>query len=529
MAVVKIDAERVRCRFRRGILGHIVEHYGTVVYGGMVDARTGEPQRSVTEAVRELGTPWLRWPGGNFASGYHWRDGVGPRAGRPVRFDLEWQVEEPNSFGTDEYIAWCRATGVTPYICANAGSGSAEEAAAWVEYCNRAGSSASAALRAAHGHPEPYAVPLWGIGNEVYGRGQIGRKDVDAYIDTVREFSRLMKKTDPTIRLVAVGWERSEWNFRLVKEAGEYFDFLALHSYHPRTASFAEAMALPLVTREQIAEMDGAIRSASWYVKDRRGTPIGIAMDEWNLQEWDHDRFIEWQSLAYGFNPANAELAAKRSALASEGPALDPAGMSDFVRARRAHDDDDAAITLTDALYAACILHEMMRTPGLDVGGFSPLVNGKGIIGCAGGRVVKRPTWHVFRLVGGITGGVVLDPLVIGDGYEIFVREDVQSFRRRVSVPWLDVACVLDAPGRKLFVSAVNRSPDREERCDLRFDGCAPRRVRRGTLTGGSPQSANTALDPEAVTVRWTEADAAGNRREEVLPPHSHTLLVCEL
>ncbi len=283
MAVVKIDAQRARCPWRRGVLGQIVEHYGTIVYGGMVDPRTAAPIAKAIDALRELSLPWLRWPGGNFASGYHWRDGIGPRAGRPVRLDLEWQVEEPNLFGTDEYIAWCRAAGMTPYICANAGSGTAEEAAAWVEYCNRAGGSANAALRAAHGAPRPHGVPLWGIGNEVYGRGQIGRQDIDGYIDTVKEFSRLMKKVDPTIRLVAVGWERAEWNFRLVKEAGEYFDYLALHSYHPRASSFAEAMALPLVTREQIAEMAGAITSASWYVKDRRGAPIAIAMDEWNL------------------------------------------------------------------------------------------------------------------------------------------------------------------------------------------------------------------------------------------------------
>jgi alpha-L-arabinofuranosidase len=340
----------------------------------------------------------VRWPGGNFASGYHWQDGIGPRDGRPIRYDLEWQVEEPNRFGTEEYIAFCRALGAEPYICANAGSGTAEEAARWVEYCNREGSSSAAVQRARQGHPEPHGVGLWGIGNEVYGRGQIGREDVGAYIGTVREYSRLMKKVDPLVRLVAVGWERSEWNFHLVKEAGEYFDYLALHSYHPAPATFREAMAFPLVVAEQIREMLGAIDSASYYLKERRGSPIRIAMDEWNLQEWDHERFIEWLSLAYGFRPNNPELSARNSILARGSEPLDPARMSSFLRERRARDDDDEAVTLTDALYAASILHEMMRRAGrVALGCFSPMVNGKGVIGVREGRVVRRPRSEWFR------------------------------------------------------------------------------------------------------------------------------------
>ncbi len=234
MDAIKIDAERVLGPVERRLLGGSWSTADPSSTGGSSIARNGALREDTAGALREVGVPLLRWPGGNFASGYHWQDGVGPRERRPVRFDLEWQAEEPNLFGTDEYIATCQALGATPYICANAGSGTAEEAARWVEYCNRDGRSTFAALRAANGNPRPHGVPLWGIGNEVYGRGQIGRADVDGYIGTVKEFSRLMKKVDPTIRLVAVGWERAEWNFRLVKEAGEYFDYLALHSYHPR-------------------------------------------------------------------------------------------------------------------------------------------------------------------------------------------------------------------------------------------------------------------------------------------------------
>jgi alpha-L-arabinofuranosidase len=530
MNAIKIDAERVRGPVERHLLGQIVEHYGSLVYGGLVDAATAETHPDTRDALREIGVPVLRWPGGNFASGYHWLDGVGPREKRPVRFDLEWQAEEPNTFGTDEYLACCRSLGATPYICANAGSGTAEEAAHWVEYCNHEGRSDFAALRAANGHPRPHGVPLWGIGNEVYGRGQIGRADVDDYIGIVKEFSRLMKKVDPTIGLVAVGWERAEWNFRLVKEAGEYFDYLALHSYHPRPASFAEAMALPLVTAEQIREMLGAIDSAGYYVKERRGAPLRIAMDEWNLREWDHERFIEWLSLAYGYNPANPELAARGSALARETRPPDPARMAAFVAERRAADDDDACITLTDGLYAACIIHEMLRTGGrIGMGCFAPLMNGKGLLGTRGGALVRRPTGLVFQLLGTHHRGVVLDAFVRCDSADLFLRSDAQNFRRRVSVPRLDAAVTFSEVDRRLCVSVVNRNDRDEEPCEIRLDGLKPKRVRRAVLSADTVDRANTAAHPDAVRVTWSERELSGAPLEQSLPPHSCTLLVYEL
>ena len=160
----------------------------------------------------------------------------------------------------------------------------------------------------------------------------------------VKEYSRLMKKVDPTIELVAVGWERSEWNYRLVKEAGEYFDYLALNSYHPEPATFATAMALPKVFWEQLDEMLGAVDSASYYIKERRGPPIRVAVDEWNMREWDHLRFIEWLSLAYGFNPRNRELEARRSDLVREPAPSSPENMKELMRRSIERDQEDGGV-----------------------------------------------------------------------------------------------------------------------------------------------------------------------------------------
>ena len=158
--------------------------------------------------------PVLRWPGGNFVSGYHWVDGIGPRDERPRKIELAWGSEESNRFGTDEFIEYCRALGAEPYICINMGTGTLDEAQAWVEYCNGTGNTYWANRRRANGHPEPYGVRYWGLGNEMYGAWQIGSMSAEEYVHAARRYARIMLRTDPTIELVSCGqlgfndWDR---------------------------------------------------------------------------------------------------------------------------------------------------------------------------------------------------------------------------------------------------------------------------------------------------------------------------------
>ena len=144
MALIKIDLDRRLGRVDRRIFGNFIEHLGRCIYGGVFEP--GSPladengfRRDVLEAARGLHIPVLRWPGGNFVSGYHWTDGIGPPEKRPRRSELAWHAEESNLFGTDEFIRYCRALGTEPYICVNMGSGTMDEAQAWVEYCNGTG------------------------------------------------------------------------------------------------------------------------------------------------------------------------------------------------------------------------------------------------------------------------------------------------------------------------------------------------------------------------------------------------------
>src|SRR6266850_383679 len=207
MTRISIDLARRLGTVDRRIFGQFIEHIGRCIYGGVYDE--GSPladargfRRDVLEAARPLRIPILRWPGGNFVSGYHWLDGVGPRDRRPRRSELAWYAEESNRFGTNEFIAYCRELGTEPFICVNMGSGTMDEAQAWVEYCNGTGNTSWANLRRQHGHPEPYKVRYWGLGNEMYGSWQIGNMNAHDYVKKARAFAMVMKRTDPSIELI---------------------------------------------------------------------------------------------------------------------------------------------------------------------------------------------------------------------------------------------------------------------------------------------------------------------------------------
>src|SRR5436190_9770504 len=237
MARIVIDPARRIGLVDRRIFGNFIEHLGRCIYGGIFDE--GSPlsdargfRRDVLEAARPLRVPILRWPGGNFVSGYHWLDGVGPVNDRPRRSDLAWYAEESNRFGTNEFIEYCRVLGTEPYICVNMGSGTMDEAQAWVEYCNGTGNTHWANLRRANGHPEPYGVKLWGLGNEMYGAWQIGALDAEAYVKKARQFAAVMKLTDPSIELISCGqWGFGDWDRIVVEGLARMVRYHSIHIY----------------------------------------------------------------------------------------------------------------------------------------------------------------------------------------------------------------------------------------------------------------------------------------------------------
>ena len=212
----------------------------------------GGVRADVEARVGALRPAFIRWPGGNVAQDYRWTWGVGPRDGRPEWVNLSWLNEpEPGDIGTDEFVAFCRRVGAEPSITVNVeGRGAtAEEAAAWVEYCNGAATSRYGAMRAANGHPEPYAVKYWEIGNEIWGDWVRGHSDAPTYARNYLRYERAMRAVDPGIQLTAVGDNDMGWNRTVLREAGASIDFLAIHHYYGREAIAGDArnlMARPL-------------------------------------------------------------------------------------------------------------------------------------------------------------------------------------------------------------------------------------------------------------------------------------------
>ena len=286
MARIAIDLARRIGTVDPRIFGNFIEHLGRCIYGGVFDE--GSPlsdargfRRDVLDAVRPLRMPVLRWPGGNFVSGYHWLDGVGPAAERPRRTELAWYAEESNRFGTNEFIEYCRVLGTEPYICVNMGSGTMDEAQAWVEYCNGTGNTHWANLRRAHGHPEPYRVRYWGLGNEMYGSWQIGHLSPEDYVKKARAFALVMKRTDPDIELIGCGhngW--SDWDQIVIDGLAPIIDWYSIHLYTGQADHYTTVF--------QSHQAERAIRICAALIERARYTqrlthPIHIAFDEWNV------------------------------------------------------------------------------------------------------------------------------------------------------------------------------------------------------------------------------------------------------
>ena len=229
--------------------------------------------------LKELDSPIYRWPGGNFVSGYDWRDGIGERDKRPPRPKLAWKSLESNDFGIDEFIVFCRLLDTEPYIAVNSGFGDAHSAAKEVEYVNGAADTPMGKLRAANGYAEPYNVKWWGIGNEMYGKWQLGYMKLNHYTQKHNRFARAMRKADPSIKIVGVGSAPS-WSEGMLKSCAENMDYISEHFYCERNKeSLTEYVSL---ARNNVRGKVAAHRDYRKRLESLEGRDIRIAIDEWN-------------------------------------------------------------------------------------------------------------------------------------------------------------------------------------------------------------------------------------------------------
>jgi alpha-N-arabinofuranosidase len=487
VAVVTVYSGDVQGHVDRRILSGFIEHLGRCIYGGVFDE--GSPlsdergfRKDVLEAVKRLRPPVMRWPGGNFVSGYHWTDGIGPRDSRPRRTELSWHAEEPNRFGTDEFIEFCREVGAEPYICLNMGTGTVDEAQAWVEYCNGSGGTEWVSRRRENGHDAPYEVRYWGLGNEMYGAWQIGQMSAEDYVKVATQWAKVLKWTDPEIELVSCGdsgW--SDWDERVIAGLAEFVDWHSVHLYTGSDDYWANVLA-PHQAERAVRIAGGLIEKARY--NRRISHPIYIAYDEWNV----------------------------------------------WFRQLTAASGLEERYTLADALAVATFVHTFVRNSGLvRMANLAQLVNVIAPIVTSPTGLFLQTIYHPLRLFGDHLGSSRL-------------RVHVDSFRQELSdaamgevrphrvgdlgpFPVLDVVATRSEVDRRHMLSIINTSPDKDVTAELRLDGePVPRAALIEMVNGPDWSSMNSFEHPDAVSVSSGELALSG-RTSLQLPAHSHTVL----
>ncbi|KAJ7881802.1 glycoside hydrolase family 51 protein [Mycena olivaceomarginata] len=286
---IHIDPARHVAPVDPRIYSGFTEHMGRCIYGGLYDpdnahglADANGYRTDVLQALKDLNIPIVRYPGGNFVSSYRWQDGIGPRELRPRRPELAWLTEESNQFGTDEFIQWARLLGAEPYICLNMGTGTLEDALAWLEYCNSSANTHYANLRRKNGHPEPYGVKYWSLGNEVWGPWQVGQQTSQDYAKKAFQWAKALRLLDPSIKLISCGETGfADWDRMTLKTLAPVVDFHSIHLYTVSEGNHDVNVMGPAAAEKGIEITKSLIELAK--IEGNLTKDITVCFDEWNV------------------------------------------------------------------------------------------------------------------------------------------------------------------------------------------------------------------------------------------------------
>ena len=488
-ATVTVGAATDAKPYSRLIFGGFLEHFDRQVYGGVFEP--GSPladahgfRMDVVAALKELKVPVVRWPGGCYASGYHWESGVGRN--RPTTDDMAWGVREPNTFGTDEFVELSRLVGWQPYICNNAGNGTVEEMKNWVEYCN-ATAGKYAQMRSNNGYAEPRKVGIWSIGNENYGDWEIGNKPIGQWAPLVLEAAKAMKAVDPDIQLTAAAAQSRQWMLPLLKTAGDYLSYISIHNYW---FAFYQKNGTPdyltCIMQSEGPERDITNCVAVIEESGYRGR-VKIAFDEWNLRSWHHPGFAGKTLRDYEDPVLKQQVAARAIA------------------------DIASQYTMADALFSASFFNSCLRhAEDVGMANIAPIVNTRGPLFVHPKGIVKRTHFHTMAMYAN-----ELEPRV----GKIDLTAD-PLYQGIKSVPVADAIATVNAAGTQWALALVNRHPDNAVACTVKMQD----RLLDGTynaviLAGDSPDAFNDIEHPRQVVPVKTKL--IFNKGVVNLPPHS--------
>jgi alpha-N-arabinofuranosidase len=445
-------------------------------------------RKDVIQALRELKLSIVRWPGGCFASGYHWKDGVGQT--RKAVADPVWGVTDPNTFGTDEFVAWCQQVGCEPYICTNAGNGTPQEMQEWVEYCN-AVRGRYAQERVKNGKTAPLDVRYWSIGNENWGGHEIGHKTPRQWGPLVSESAELMLAVDPQLTLLAAATPNRDWTLPLLATAGDHLDYVAIHQYwlpcwsQNLRPSYLDCTMLSEGPEQTIRDVIDVIDEAGY-----RGR-IKIAFDEWNLRGWHHPGFPRKAAVAPG-DTAAAEFIKKRDVNA-----------------------DAAQYSMADALFSASFLNACLRhAEDVGMANIAPIVNTRGPLYVHRDGIVRRTTFHTLAMYANELKGRI---------GQLDLQAGMLVHGNRF-VPAVDGIATVDEAGRDWAIALVNRHPSEHVTCTVKMDDGNVRGTYEATvLASDSPEDYNDIENPDRVVP--TKAQLTFEQGTIRLPPHSLTII----
>jgi alpha-N-arabinofuranosidase len=464
----------------RRVFGAFVEHLGRCVYTGIYEP--GHPaadergfRGDVLALTRELGATVIRYPGGNFLSGYDWEDGVGPRGQRPVRLDLAWHSTEANAFGTNEFIEWCRAAQVEPMLAVNLGTRGADAARRLVEYCNHPGGTALSELRRSHGHEAPHDVRAWCLGNEMDAPWQIGQKTAGEYGRLARDAARLMRWVSPGLQLTACGSSNRElptfgaWEYQVLEECFDEVDFLSVHAYfenpHADTWEFLGNIDRMDLHIREVAAIADAVAARRHSLKR-----IALAVDEWNI----------WYKARAG----------------------EHAYQAGWPRAPRLIEE---TYNFEDALAAGgalCVL--MNNADRVKAACLAQLVNAIGAIRTEpAGPAWRQTIFHPFALAARCARGVVLRPAIVSPS---------RPGRLHPDMPYLVASATHDDGAARTAVFALNRHLSESQELEVQLRGLDPRvrLLESHELFHTDMDAVNSADAPDAVAPRAHRECRAG-------------------
>ncbi|CAJ1316223.1 Non-reducing end alpha-L-arabinofuranosidase [Paenibacillus nuruki] len=423
------------------IYGSFIEHLGRAVYGGIYDPSHASADESgfrndVKQLIQELQVPIIRYPGGNFVSGYNWEDGVGPVESRPKRLELAWKTVEPNEVGTNEFMKWAKEAGSEVMMAVNLGTRGIDAARNLIEYCNHPGNSYYSDLRKQHGASDPYNIKTWCLGNEMDGPWQIGHKTADEYGRLALETAKAMRQVDSSIELVACGSSNTgmptfpEWEATTLDHTYEAVDYISLHQYYGNpTNNTADYLARSM-------DMDHFIHtviSTCDYIKAKKRSKktMNLSFDEWNV--WYHSNEADSKMDPWSIAPPQLE----------------------------------DVYNFEDALLVGSMLLTFLRhADRVKMACLAQLVNVIApIMTEDGGRVWKQTIFYPYMHTSTFGRGVSLKPVVDSPKYDASDYTDV---------PYLDSAVVYDEENEYLTIFALNRhlSESLDLNCDVRsFEG----------------------------------------------------------